>query len=170
MKKNQIYSCVIASLCFLLWFIPTQASSNYAKYVSTIQSFINGIFSAKMSEFFLREYLLVLFGSVGITISIINIFKSTNKLRITMLIAIPLYLSLWTIVIFVPVFPERLSILQSCKYSLSPLWLIVDILIIIAIVILIILQYLPPRQPKAERLEEQVADLQKQIDELKKGE
>lgn len=169
MKKNKICGILTAILSLLLCLLPIQKPSAVARYVSTIQSFFNGIFFVQMSSLYLREYLLFLLCLVCIVFASLNAFKRNRHIDYLNTISIAIYVILWLIVICAPVFPNRLSIIQSVSTGLNILWLLLYFFIIIAIIVLQVIQHISliRRPPKTERLQAQIDELQKQVDELK---
>ena len=170
MKRKIILSSIIGILCFALWFLPISAPSDHVKWVSSISLFLANLFDG-FNIAFLREAFIIILGCIVIIFAIINALKNSRIFLHILTPAVSLYIILWMLTIFAPIFSNRSTILQSCEFGLSRVWIGLYILILFAIITLLILQYLPPRRPtKAERLEAKIDELQKQVDELKKGE
>lgn len=172
MKKEKIYNIIIAALCFLLWFLPTEKARTLNKWNATIQYFFALLFSGQLFEIWtLRELLIILLGGATIILLIVHIIKDTKITKLLMTIGVGAYMILWIFAILVP-FPNRSSILFELSSGANVLLLILYFAMLIAIIVLTILQYhfLSRRPTKTERLQAQIDDMQKQIDELKKGE
>lgn len=170
MKKEKIFSLVSAIICFATWFLPTQLF----EYRFVFKNFFGMLFSGTLFSTFawtvIDTWLFVL-GCIAITALILRIFKNNIGIKLFAIISPILYVILWIIGLFSTfgAHPKILNylLMDGNNYIL---WLALYFAMFFAIVILAILQFIPPRRPtKAERLQSQIDELQKQVDELKKG-
>lgn len=171
MKREQILNIITIAICFALWFMPLQLFD----YRFAIEDFLGQLFSGALFTAFAYIYndtWIIIVGCITIVTLILSIVKSNITTKIFATISSTAYVVLWIVAIFVP-FPTRiLDELGKDGYGYW-IWLLLYFTMFLAIIVLTFLQWLPfiSRRPtKAARLQAQVDDLQKQIDELKKGE
>ena len=172
MKKEKIYTITIACICFALWFMPLE-TFHYA-YVFTIRCFFEGAKTGwLLTPEYTGEWLVVIGGIIAITLSMVHFFIDKLSTKIISTVSSIAYVIMWLIQLFAK-FPSRVPVYTYFDSGANILWLLLYFILLLAIIVLTALQYLqylPPRRPtKAERLEAKIDELQKQVDELKKGE
>ncbi|MCM1290190.1 MAG: hypothetical protein NC132_05550 [Corallococcus sp.] len=165
MKKNRIFNIVIASISFLLWFMPIEMSDTW---VFSIRVFFEAI-NVDWWEMFIRELLVICFGVHSMIILLVQIIKPNKITKYLSPFFSFAYATVWFVVIFTE-FPHRSPLYASFKTGSRVLWLVLYFIMLIAILVLTVIQYIPPHRPtKAERLQAQVDELQRQVDELKQS-
>lgn len=172
MKKEKIFTIIIASICFALWFMPLERI-DYA-YSFTPLLFFEAIQSKEIfTPIFLGELLIVILGIIAIALLIVHIFADKLLTKILSSVSSFAYVIMWLIQLFAK-FPSRVPVYTYFDSGANILWLLLYFILLLAIIVLTALQYLqylPPRRPtKAERLQAKIDELQQQVDELKKGE
>lgn len=166
MKKEKIYNIVVASICFLLLFVPLVSFDDELGYASIATSLIASFKEYYYIKSLIRNLLYFLFAILSVALVITSIFKHKFAIKISATVCTGIYVILWIHIL-------SGTSLHMHTNKLYTVLLVFYILLIIAIVVLTALQYLkyiPPRRPtKAELLQSQIDELQKQVDELKKG-
>ena len=134
------------------------------------------IVSIRQSDFNISIYLFQLIvcicGLLTIAISIANIVKSNKIIHLLTTIISSIYVVMWFVLLFAN-FPNHITTYKWFMHNGKSdiIWLILYLAILLGILVLNILPYIPPRRPtKAERMQAQIDELQKQVGELKKGE
>ncbi len=170
MKRNKIYNIVCAIICFLLWFMPV---GHGIGWISAITCFIS---TAQIGWAFypeyIRETLLILFGILAITLLVVRIIKENFLTKCFASVGISMYVVMWLIALFAG-FSSFETIYSFLAQGTNVLWLILYFILLTVIAVLQLLQWLPPfrhRPTKSEQLEARIAELEQQVDELKKGE
>lgn len=170
MKKEKIFNIVISIICLGMLLVPIcviDYSDVGAGYVFIISSFIVG---CKYLQFFDWISLFVmLFALLTIALSITYIVKPKLSIKLSSSVSSLTYVILWSIVLF----NSNLT-MSNYHHGEYIALLILYIIILITIVVLTALQYvqyIPLRRPsKTARLEQRIAELEQQVDDLKKGE
>ena len=173
MKKEKIYSIIVATISFALWFMPTYF--NQIGYGFVVKSFLGMLFNGNFSyvlPYTIRETLLVIFGCITIVLSIVHVIKYNSITKLLTTISSCIYVVMWIIALFTH-FPYVYTILMELQTNAKTyiIWLLLYFALLITIALFTILQYIPSRRStKTERMQAQIDELQKQVDELKKDE
>lgn len=173
--KIIIRKIAILVLCIALCVLPIR--SLFYGYSSIYKLFFS-LSTKTPTILFIPDYLidtiLALMSFCLLIIAVIDIIRSSRISKILFSVLVLTNIAVWLIRIFVPIQvngSHRQSLLEAFEYSPAFWWLVLYFAMLIAILTLTIIPFIPPRRPtKTKQLEARIAELEQQVDELKKGE
>lgn len=163
MKKLICNIAIIVLSCILL-FLPIV--SPYFEYDSTITLFFYDIFNGYVNlSGLLWSLILVILALATMTMTVISLFKNSKHIKFAVVALCVFYCIVWLMRIFLPYdIIGVYSIREALKNSSYPALYYLYLIILVAIVVLLAIQYIPIRRPsKVQQLEQRVAELEQQV-------